>query len=254
MIYKEKYIVAHYAKGKGMINTVILEDEPAAADVLRSHMDRYSREHGEKFSLTVYGDAVAFLANYRTDTDIVLMDIELPDIDGMSAAKRLRAVDPVVTIIFVTNMAQFAIKGYSVGALDFLVKPVTYYAFETMMQRAISARAYVQKQEIAVRTTGGLSRITASSVVYVEVRDHRLIYHTDKGVMEGWGSLRALENELSPYGFSRCSNCYLVNLRRVRSVDGGEVSVDGNLLPLSRSRKKGFMQALAENIADSGRS
>lgn len=236
-----------------MINLVIVEDETSAAETMRGHIERYGRERGEEFRVTVYGDAVAFLADYRTDTDIVLMDIELPDLDGMTAASRLRAIDPVVTIIFVTNMAQFAIRGYSVAALDFLVKPVTYYAFATMMARAISSRALVQGQELAVRTTGGLSRITAASVRYVEVRDHRLIYHTDKGNMDGWGSLRDLENELARYGFSRCSSSYLVNLKRVTAIDGSEVAVGSERLPLSRSRKKDFMRALAVNLAD-GRS
>lgn len=232
----------------------MVEDDDKAADILRSHIVGYEKESGEQFEVVRYKDAVTFLADYHTDTDIVLMDIELPDLSGMDAAHKLRATDPVVTIIFVTNMSQFAIGGYAVGALDFLVKPVGYYAFSTMMTRAVAARSKARDREIAVRMSGGLSRISASSVIYVEVRDHKLIYNTDSGIMEAWGSMRELQKELAAYDFARCNNCWLVNLRRVVAIEGNDVIVGGARLTLSRTYKKDFMRELARHLSETGRS
>lgn len=227
-----------------MINVAIVEDEKAAADKLLAYLGEYGKATGNAFATKVYASAEAFLANYSMDTDIVFMDIELEDMNGMDAAVRLRKVDPVVVLIFVTNISGYAIRGYLVSALDYLLKPVGRYAFETMMKRAVSA---CSKHEgvVNVRTQNGLSCVRVSDIGYVEVSNHRLCYHTDKGCIEAWGTLKETEAALGD-GFARCCSSFLVNLRSVAAVEGKDVVLkDGTRLLLSRNYKNKFMEAIA---------
>lgn len=107
-----------------MYNIAIVEDSKEATDVLKSYFDRFSEEMGARFNVVCFDNALDFLENYSSAFNLVLMDINMPHMDGMEASHRLREIDNNVTLIFVTNMAQYAIRGYEVGATDFIVKPV----------------------------------------------------------------------------------------------------------------------------------
>lgn len=233
-----------------MLTVAVVEDDRAEARNLSDYIKKYAESCGLQSRVTVYGDAESFLVNYRSGMDIVFMDIELPDLDGMSAAKKLRERDSVVLIVFVTNMAQYAVRGYAVRAFDFLVKPVSYYGFATMMDRARSAMKSGKAPEITVRTADGLRRVELNEVEYIEVLGHKLIYHTEKGTIAAWGSLNDMEKKLSRYDFVRGSNCYLISLGHVTAIDGGNVTVGGAMLPLSRTRRSDFMRALNEYLGD----
>lgn len=104
-----------------MMRVAIVEDEAESAAVLQAHFARYGKERGCTFAADVYADAESFITGYRPDYDLVLFDIEMPGMNGMKGAQKLREVDPYVPIVFVTNMARYAVKGYSVGAIDFIV-------------------------------------------------------------------------------------------------------------------------------------
>lgn len=137
-----------------MVNVAIVEDEDAAAAILSNCLDKYAsaKREGVEFSVCRYHDAVSFLENYRSRFDIVFMDIQLPDLDGMEAAKKLRRLDSSVTLIFVTNMANFAVRGYEVDALDFIVKPVEYFSFALKLDRALERLKSTAEQEIFAKT------------------------------------------------------------------------------------------------------
>ena len=89
-----------------------------------------------------------FLEAYRPDFDLVFLDIELPLLNGIETARRLRELDSVVALVFITNMEQYAVNGYEVDALDFVVKPINYYRFSSMMRKAL--RIIARKEEKAL--------------------------------------------------------------------------------------------------------
>lgn len=111
------------------IKVIIVEDEKDAADLLQQYLVRYGETKGVEFDVRRYSDVTSFLAGYNNSTDLIFMDIELPDGDGMSAIAKIRERDNEVTVIFVTNLSQYAVKGYEVRAFDFIVKPVSYSNF-----------------------------------------------------------------------------------------------------------------------------
>ena len=120
-----------------MIHVAIVEDDAQASALLQDYLKKYSEETGNGFQVSVFKDALSFLDGYVPEYQLIFMDIKMPGIDGMEAARRLRALDDSVQLIFVTNMAQYAIKGYEVRAMDFIIKPVEYSSFFMKMKRVM---------------------------------------------------------------------------------------------------------------------
>ena len=112
-----------------MIRVAIVEDEDIAARQLEQCLQQYESGHDIRFSSCRFRDALEFLEQYQPLYDLIFMDIGMPGLDGMEAAVRLRAMDSVTPLIFVTSMVQYAVRGYEVDALDFVVKPVRYPTF-----------------------------------------------------------------------------------------------------------------------------
>ena len=231
-----------------MVNLAVVEDDANAADLLCRHIRRYSEEHGTACEVARFSDASSFLSGRRRAYDVVFMDIGLPGKDGMMAAEELRRSDDEVVIIFCTSMAQFALKGYSVKALDYIVKPADYMTFSVTFERALRVVERGRRREIVVSTAKGIECISPSDITYVEVYDHRIIYHLGDKKVESWGGgLKKIAAELGD-GFVLCNSCYLINLRFVCGIDGGTITVGGDELHMSRMGAKAVMTALADHI------
>lgn len=170
----------------------------------------------------------------------------MPFMDGMKAARRMREIDANVSLIFITNMAQYAIKGYEVDALAYMLKPVGYTDFAFKLQKAIAVSSKNRAEEIVIKTGQSLKVLRIRDIYYLEIVRHALQYHTAEGVFEVWDKpLSQMEEKLAPHGFARCNSCYLVNLRHVKQVDGGDVVIGGDRLKMSRNKKQEFLEKLA---------
>ena len=112
-----------------MIRIAIVEDDELYIDQLRQYLKDFQEEIDEIFEVKIYRDGDGITSDYKAQYDLILMDIQMRFVDGMTAAEEIRKMDSEVIIIFITNMAQYAIRGYEVGALDYILKPVTYFAF-----------------------------------------------------------------------------------------------------------------------------
>lgn len=230
-----------------MINIAIVEDDNKAAALLQGYLNDYRKAHGEAFEIKRFSDAVSFLTNYRPDYDIIFMDIEMPHLTGMEAAYELRKVDRNVVLIFVTGMAQFAVKGYEVDALDYIVKPLGYKNFSLKLQKALNIVKSNEQVELVINQAGGMRRISTREIYYIEVLGHKLNYYMQNEVFSGYGSLAKLSEKLTSYHFMRCNNCYLVNPKHIISVEKLDVTMrNGVKLQISHPRKKTFMSELAD--------
>lgn len=231
-----------------MLRLAIVEDEENAAIQLADCISKFCEVNSIHVEIRQFGSATDFLNDYKPVFDIIFMDIMLPNLNGMEAAKQLRLIDDKVTLIFVTNMANFAVKGYDVAALDFIVKPVEYDSFAMKMERAVNAVMQRQGFDLAIQADRSLKRVPASKIYYIEVSRHYLIYHTKEGSIKARGTLDSLEKQLSGGNFVRCNVCYLVNLKYVSEVSGDNLIVGGETLKISRARKKEFMQSLTNYL------
>ncbi|MCH5350522.1 MAG: response regulator transcription factor [Clostridiales bacterium] len=228
-----------------MIRAAILEDDEKEARVLEQAIARYAKESELAVETDIFDKPLAFLSNYKASYDIIFFDIEMPGMSGLEAAEEIRKSDDTVVIVFVTHMAQLAVKGYGVDATDFVVKPVEYKDFVGVMARVRRRLSVKQQMMHTVRSLSGVVRIDVSEITYVEVYKHRLFYHLANGqTHEAWGTLVQLEEELPADRFCRCNNCYLVNLQFVRGVKDDVVIVGKDELKISRPRKQEFINRL----------
>lgn len=229
-----------------MIKIAVVEDESMYAEQLRDYLERYEKENGEAFDITIYSDGDDIVHKYKAQFDIILMDVEMKFMDGMSAAEEIRKVDTEVVIIFITNMAQYAIRGYAVDALDYVLKPVSYFAFSQRLSRAIGRMKKREQKIISVNIKGGTIRLDVANIYYIESQGHNLIFHTASGDYEASGTMKEVEDKLGKMNFFRGNKGYLINLAHVDGIQEGCAMVKGEPLLLSRARKKEFMEALTK--------
>lgn len=229
-----------------MLKIAMVEDEEAARIALGALIKSYFAVRGGDYILSEFPNAVRFLSTQKADFDIVFMDIEMPDYDGLMAAKKLRETDPAVLLVFVTNMHQYATKGYSVDALDFIVKPPNEKALFFVLDKAKRVLAGRIGCDITIKTVRGMRRVNVSEIRYVEVNRHRLTIHLESDTFEAWGNLKDLEEQLPAEKFSRCNIGYLISLSHVTGIDGEDVVIGDERLKISRPRRKEFLADVAK--------
>lgn len=230
-----------------MIKIAIVEDDVSYSNQLENYLHKYESDFGDSFEITTYTDGKFIIENYHSQFDIILMDIEMKFMDGMTAAEIIRQNDKDVVIIFITYTPQYAIRGYSVEALDYIVKPVSYFAFSQRLSRAIARMKKREQKALIIPVKSGTVRVDVNSIYYIESQGHNIIYHTSSGEYISSGTLKDSEEALKSLHFFRGSKWYLINLQMVEGVEDGAARLkNGKTVPLTRGRKKEFMEALAQ--------
>lgn len=228
-----------------MIRIAIVEDEAHYKDQLVEFLKKFEQEFGEHIEITTYADGDEFVEDYKAQFDIILMDVQMRFMDGMSAAEEIRKMDSEVVIMFITNMAQYAIKGYAVDALDYILKPISYFQFSQRLNRAIERMKRREEHYITIKVKGGVKRFQISDIYYIESQGHKLIYATKLGEIETSGTMKELEEQLAGYHFFRGNKGYFINLEHVEGMNDIFAIVKGKELLISRPKRKAFMEALS---------
>ena len=226
-----------------MIRIAIVEDAAFDRQVLRDCLRGYGQETGTELQITEFTGGTAFLEQYQEDLDLIFMDIMMDGLDGLTTARKLRRRDDKVLLVFVTSMLQYAVQGYSVDAMDFIVKPVTYTGLKLCMDRVV--RRLNETTPVRLRFTNreGTHSVDAAEICYIESLEHKIVVHTVQGEIQSDMSLAAAEKMVKALPFFRCHVSYLVNLRYVDRVSGNDVWVNGDRLAISRYRRKDFLEA-----------
>ncbi|HEY8391094.1 MAG TPA: LytTR family DNA-binding domain-containing protein [Clostridia bacterium] len=227
----------------------IIEDSKDDSNLLRQYLKKYESEKGYIFEINVFNNALSFLADFKNDFDLIFMDIDLPDGNGMDVIHKIREKDKDVLVIFTTNMSQYALKGYEVKAFDFMVKPITYNTFFLKLASAIDCLSQKRGKYIWISNRDGKIRVHSSRIKYIEIIKHMLIFHTLDGDYQQSGTLLMIEGELEGEPFVLCNRCYLVNLKYVSSVRQYDVYLGDEKLQISRAKRKSFMTALNNYLA-----
>ena len=232
-----------------MIRVALVEDEESSQRALTEYLERFSQEINEKIHVSIFPDGAEIVEDYRGNYDIILMDILMRYMDGMEAASEIRKVDKEVVILFITSTPQYVMKGYTVDALDYVLKPVSYGAFCTKLSRAIQRVQRRKGGQGALQLSGGgMQLLDTGDILYLETRNRMLYYHTATQKYAVRGSLAGAEKQLAAYHFARCNQCYLVNLQYVRGVENDFVQGGDARLEISRRQKAAFMTAVASYL------
>ena len=235
-----------------MLKIAVVEDQTEVRESLCQFIRQYAGEQGLQAEVEPFADGAVIAEGYQPGYDIIFLDVEMPRLGGFGAAERIRAVDPDVVLVFVTNMAQYAIKGYEVDALDYVLKPVPYFAFSQQLQKAVEKVSRHARHYLAVPVEGGLRRLDTVQIYYLESEGHRVHFYTEDGEFTAPGALKTFEEKLADCPFARCNSGYLVNLAQVRGVQQGVVEVGPYELQVSRPKRKSFLAALADYIGGEG--
>ena len=192
---------------------------------------------------TFPGGSSLYEAFLKNPFDLVFLDIEMPGIDGITLAKRLRAVSENVQIVFLTSHIEYALEGYEVNALRYLVKPVDINKLGEVLK-------YIQdkknnSRQIMIKQEGEDIVIDISDVIYIESLDKNVRIVTSKSEYITRYNISDYEEELKNSGFFRSHRSYLISLSKVKKIVKNDVVMDGDIsLPVSRSNVKALKEAL----------
>ena len=229
------------------MNIAIVDDNLNDRKMILDYLSQFFNESGEDYTTSTFEDGVSFLKDYSFSYDFIIFDIDMPQMSGIDTAKELRKKDSNVTIMFVTNMPQYALEGYSVEAVDYVLKPLSYPDFRLKMKKATRYILRNSVKKVTINTTDeGLITVDSSDIYYVESKLHYIYYHTKKGIYKMRAKLTEVEDILLPYHFARSGGSFLINLAYLEKIDGNEIVVADETLPLSRRMKASLMSAFTK--------
>ncbi|WP_439444173.1 LytR/AlgR family response regulator transcription factor [Listeria aquatica] len=228
----------------------IVEDNVAHQETLLRYLNAYTAENKLELLVDCYRDGIEIVDHFKCNYDVIYLDVEMDIMNGMEAAKRIRARDEEVLIVFVTNYVQWAIEGYSVGAIDFLLKPLTFFHFEEHFKKILNKLAAKVKKAIPVKVGSGIKKVLLDNILYIESEGHYLHFHLKTESFTILESMKNMEARLTEEHFFRCHNYYLVNLKYVKSIEKNLLLIGSEKLQISRPRKKAFMEALTNYLGD----
>lgn len=231
-----------------MLKIAVVDDEEIYIQQIKTYLEQYSEEKHQSVKISTFRDGSQLLKNYVSRFDIILLDIEMEQINGMDTAKKIREMDEKVVLVFVTNISKYAINGYEVGALDYILKPLDYYNFCFRMDRAISRVKKYQTEMVELILPNGIRYIRVGQIHYIEVQNRLLHYYTEEGEFIVKGTLQKAEEQLKDCHFVRCNHWYLVNLEYVREIRKNIAVVAGKELEISRRNKNTFLSTLTDYI------
>lgn len=229
-----------------MLKFAIVENEESDRMLLAGHLKRYFKEQQSEDEIHLFCSAEELLSVTWNEFDVIFFDIDMDGINGMEAAKKIREQSKDILLVFVTNMVGYAIQGYSVQALDFLVKPVSYARLHAEMERIMEMLAKKQPQFLAVKENDHQYQINVSDILFIETYGRKIRIHTTDQTIETNSTIAACEKALEGQAFYRVHSSYLVNLRYVKAIDGNEILVRNERILLSRQKKKEFILALTK--------
>jgi len=229
---------------------VICEDELAIAEQITKLVQGWASFHGQAVQITHFKNAEAFLFAYEDDksADLLLLDIQMGEMDGMALARKIREDNEKVQIIFITGISDYVAEGYDVSAVHYLLKPINEEKLYGALDKA-TANLSKPKRTIAIDTANGIALVAVDDIAYIEALNHELAISTKEGAISCKMPLYKLEGIISDERFVQIHRSYLINLAHIKRVTRTDVVLDnGVTLPLSRRLHKDVNSALMKYV------
>ena len=228
-----------------MIKFAICDDEPLMAQELAGHLADYMKENLiTAYSVSSFSDGRALL-DAIDRFDVIFLDIQMEQPDGMETAKLLRRRGDHSLLVFVTVLKELVFDAFQVEAYDYLLKPLDRARFKQTMERVLRSLDRKTAEDIVIQRGTGCEVVLLSDIVYCEVLGRKIYLHKHDGtVSDYYDKLEDLERRVDGR-FFKCHRSYLVNLDYVRGCQDGQVLLfQGERIPASRLRERELTQAL----------
>ena len=191
-----------------------------------------------------FSSGSALLKQFRLRAyDLVFLDIEMPEMNGITLAEELRELSEEVSIVFLTGHVEYAIKGYEVNALRYLTKPADEQKIRAVIDHVLQKME--NEKQLWIKTDEGDMRLRLKEILFIESQNQNVVINTASDSYSVRGNMSDYEERLTPEGFFRIHRGYLVALSKVQRISGKElVMEDGTVLPVSRSKEAKLREAL----------
>lgn len=232
-----------------MLRIAICDDEADARDALRFQLEKTLIESSEKivYEFGAGTNAVSWLKKHPGEVDLLFLDIEMKDLNGMETAQRIREFDEQIMIVFLTGYSEFVFEGYGVGALDYLVKPATVQKLQELLHRVRVRLEQEQDKTFCFKNADGTWRFPLQDILCF-CSDRRIVtLVTEQGEYYFYAKLDEIEARLGGQ-FARIHQRYLVNPARVEHLGSDAVTLGGRKLPCSRNHREEAMKKIARSM------
>lgn len=224
----------------------ICDDEKIYRDLMESYIEAWAKERGRTTALFPFSNGEELLKSREENSyDVVLLDIQMPGIDGMSIARRLREAGDETCLLFITGYEEYMAEGYEVEAFRYLLKPVKEEKLWEALDRFCLRKR--KTPECLVAETGeGRKRVAVKEITFIEAFAHNCELHTVKGGIEVKTGISELEKQAKEFGLPlfRCHRSYMVNIAQVTGIEkDAAVLADGGRIPVSRRMYHDLNQA-----------
>lgn len=221
-----------------MIKIAICEDEKEQQELLKTYINQIFEALYIKYKLEIFNSGEELLENYQNDTDVLLLDIQMGQINGMDTARKIRSIDDKVEIIFITSLIEYALEGYEVRAYRYLIKPVKYENLKENIRNCIK-EIDIKNKYIIVKEQGNQIKLDINEITYVEVQKETITIHTLNEVYKTNGTMSNIEKDIDCDRFFRCHKSFLVNLEHIKSIKQYTAILENSEeVPVSRYRFK----------------
>ncbi|MEG2786729.1 MAG: LytTR family DNA-binding domain-containing protein [Romboutsia sp.] len=233
-----------------MIKIVICEDEKEEQELLKTHIDCIFKELSIGYKLDIFNSGEELLENYSKETDLLLLDIQMGEINGMDTARKIRELDNKVEIMFITSLIEYALEGYEIRAYRYLIKPVKYDSLENSIINSIK-EVDIKNKCILIKKEGNRIKLNINEITYIEVQKEDITIHTLNQIYKTKGTMKNIEKEINCCRFFRCHKSYLINLEHIKSIKQySAILTNKEEVPISRYRFKDTKNKIFDFIED----
>ena len=229
-----------------MLRIAICDDEPEARDALRFQLEKALIEQTEEvvYEFGAGTNAVSWLRKHPGEVDLLFLDVEMDNMDGMEAARQIREFDGNIMIVFLTGYADYVFDGYSVGALDYILKPVTVQRLMELLHRVRVKLEQEENLSFSFKNADGTWRFPLQEILYFYSDRRKVSLVTKDKEYTFYAKLDEIGKKLDGQ-FVRIHQRFLVNPSRVDYLGGDTVTVGGQELPCSRNYRKQAVKRIA---------